>query len=438
LAIRKTKPKMRNLFIAALAIATVPAFAQSLAMTELLYNPSGTDTGYEWIEIQGTPGAVVNNLWLVSIEGDTGASSQGVPGEQGAVDVKKAVPSFVLGSNGLALIRQVTPSNPSVLPFLAGSEADAATTIVALDYSYLNTASGGGTVTDLENGSNTFLVVQSANPFWTSLTDIDVDNDGVPDSGITGLFTVVGAFGVRDGFTGGNATDKSYGAAFGGHDSPFSNPAFVYRVLTTGGAPSPGHVSGFQSTGGGTNFNSGPFTLTAADFSTVLPAMTNLNLPRLSPGRKNLEWFVGTSTISGNLVLENTADDGAAGTETITWTLSNGVNSYTSDFTVNDFGGGAYSFDIPAAAVNGNYTLSFDGGTFLKSTYNVTLSGSSLTQAVSLRNGDIDNDAEVGPSDFEAVVAQFGGPGDADVDNDGEVGPSDFEIIVANFGLGDN
>jgi hypothetical protein len=34
-------------------------------------------------------------------------------------------------------------------------------------------------------------------------------------------------------------------------------------------------------------------------------------------------------------------------------------------------------------------------------------------------------------------VAQFGGPGDADVDNDGEVGPSDFETVIANFGLGD-
>jgi hypothetical protein len=142
-------------------------------------------------------------------------------------------------------------------------------------------------------------------------------------------------------------------------------------------------------------------------------------------------------TISGSVSLQNTADDGVAGTENITWTLSNGVDSYTGDFTVDDFGGGAYSFNIPAAAANGAYTLSFDGGTFLKSSFNVTLSGGSLTQEVSLRNGDIDGDGEVGPSDFEAVVGQFGGPGDADVDNDGEVGPSDFEIVIANFGLGD-
>ena len=55
--------------------------------------------------------------------------------------------------------------------------------------------------------------------------------------------------------------------------------------------------------------------------------------------------------------------------------------------------------------------------------------------------GDIDRDGEVGPGDFERVVAAFGsGPADAtwdawaDVDFDGEVGPSDFEIVVDNFG----
>jgi hypothetical protein len=52
-------------------------------------------------------------------------------------------------------------------------------------------------------------------------------------------------------------------------------------------------------------------------------------------------------------------------------------------------------------------------------------------------NGDIDQDGEVGPGDFEMVVSQFGGTGSADCDNDGEVGPNDFDIIVRNFGLGD-
>jgi hypothetical protein len=55
-----------------------------------------------------------------------------------------------------------------------------------------------------------------------------------------------------------------------------------------------------------------------------------------------------------------------------------------------------------------------------------------------LINGDVDDDGEVGPGDFELVVANFGtsvGPELGDLDRDGEVGPSDFEIVVANFGI---
>jgi hypothetical protein len=55
--------------------------------------------------------------------------------------------------------------------------------------------------------------------------------------------------------------------------------------------------------------------------------------------------------------------------------------------------------------------------------------------------GEVDRDGEVGPSDFERVVAAFGAtPADvnwdawADLDFDGEVGPGDFEIVVSNFG----
>jgi hypothetical protein len=142
--------------------------------------------------------------------------------------------------------------------------------------------------------------------------------------------------------------------------------------------------------------------------------------------------------ISGQIELQNTADDGLPGTEAITWTLSNGTDEFTGTVNVDDFGGGAYSFTVPSAAPNGAYTLKFKGGTFLSSTLNLTLSGNSITsQNVSLRNGDIDQDTEVGPGDFETVVGQFGGPGTGDVDNDGEVGPSDFEIVISNFGLGD-
>jgi hypothetical protein len=70
----------------------------------------------------------------------------------------------------------------------------------------------------------------------------------------------------------------------------------------------------------------------------------------------------------------------------------------------------------------------------------IDLTGTPITGLV---NGDVDEDNEVGPGDFEAVVTAFGATPDAatwdlgaDLDEDGEIGPGDFEIVVANFGIG--
>jgi hypothetical protein len=147
-------------------------------------------------------------------------------------------------------------------------------------------------------------------------------------------------------------------------------------------------------------------------------------------------WAGSGPKISGAIDLLSTV--GSGGTEDITWTLESGANSYTGTVTVADVSSSNYEINIPTGAPNGTYTLKFKGGTFLSDSLEVTLTGASLTgQNVALVNGDIDQDTEVGPGDFEAVVSLFGGPGDADCDNDGEVGPGDFEIVVANFGLGD-
>lgn len=163
---------------------------------------------------------------------------------------------------------------------------------------------------------------------------------------------------------------------------------------------------------------------------------TTTSAPQYGPALDNVRLIALPSTISGTLTLGDTI--GNSGTETIGWTLSNTVNTYSGSVVVADFGASPYSLNIPTGAPAGAYTLKFKGGTFLSKTLNVTLSGSSLTsQNAILKNGDVDQDGEVGPSDFELVVAQFGGSGTADVNNDGEVGPSDFETIVANFGLGD-
>jgi hypothetical protein len=97
-----------------------------------------------------------------------------------------------------------------------------------------------------------------------------------------------------------------------------------------------------------------------------------------------------------------------------------------------------FSVEIPEFGQVDNLTLKVKGGTYLAKSLNIPFTGAPIQGLqFSLRNGDIDQDGEVGPSDFEAVVTQFGGAGTADLDNDGEVGPSDFEIVVQNFGLTD-
>ena len=81
----------------------------------------------------------------------------------------------------------------------------------------------------------------------------------------------------------------------------------------------------------------------------------------------------------------------------------------------------------------------------LKIEYTAIGGGGTPTQSIVTipypKPGEVDRDGEVGPSDFERVVAAFGAtPADvnwdawADLDFDGEVGPGDFEIVVSNFG----
>lgn len=279
-------------------------------------------------------------------------------------------------------------------------------------------------VSDITPFSGKFLDIYSEG-IETTVAD-DFDTEFV-------LYKADGTMMIKDGDDG-----QGFGSAISIGDSLSPRPASpATDVLTVGLANNGRDLIGLGA---------GTYYLGVYGFATTLNRTGHgFDIPLLSRGLSPASWTlrlqtngdVASKSISGNLVLQDTGDDGAAGTESIAWTLSDGSNTYNGTVDVDDFGGGAYSITIPSAAPNGDYTLRFKGGTFLASTYNLTLAGANLTQNASLRNGDIDQDSEVGPGDFEAVVAQFGFPGDADVDNDAEVGPSDFEIIVGNFGLGD-
>lgn len=98
---------------------------------------------------------------------------------------------------------------------------------------------------------------------------------------------------------------------------------------------------------------------------------------------------------------------------------------------------GSGFFSLDTSSPRSTYDILIKSPTYLSRRFTsrvVTGTGFDLG-AFTMIAGDVDLDNEIGPGDFEAVVAAFGNPGPtADADSDGEVGPSDFEIIVMNFG----
>lgn len=99
-------------------------------------------------------------------------------------------------------------------------------------------------------------------------------------------------------------------------------------------------------------------------------------------------------------------------------------------------------------ALRGTFTLKVKAPTHLVQAFSgaVTLNGDDHnTGTIILVNGDVDNDNEIGPSDFSVLSSAYGsGAGDpgfvegADLDGDNAVGPADFSILSSGFGqIGD-
>lgn len=107
------------------------------------------------------------------------------------------------------------------------------------------------------------------------------------------------------------------------------------------------------------------------------------------------------------------------------------------------------TFSVPLAinngfsfktALQGTYDIRFEVPGFLakRLTSMIISATGPRNLPVTLGNGNCDGDIEVGPSDFEIIVANFGNPTNdptlGDLDGDLECGPTDFEIVVAQFG----
>lgn len=126
--------------------------AQSIE--EILSNPDGTDSIWEFVELKFAPSTAVGNKALLYIEGD----------KNGLGEVKKVLNlnGLTSGSNGLVLLTANT--NPYTPP--------AATTV--------SSVLGNNNTGNLENGSATYLLVSYANAsdLPSGSSDIDVDDNG--------------------------------------------------------------------------------------------------------------------------------------------------------------------------------------------------------------------------------------------------------------------
>ncbi|MBM3977122.1 MAG: hypothetical protein FJ299_09045 [Planctomycetes bacterium] len=226
-----------------------------ITLSELLFNPPGTDNGQEFVELRGVAGHSLAGYYLLAIEGDTTSA--------GVVDVVYPL-SSTLGSNGLLLARDAA----SVI-----SPAPAAgTTVLVADFS-----------PDIENGSNTYVLGFGTPP--TVGTDLDSDNDGTLNGGVLPGFTIVDAIGVLENDTGGNV---GYGDDLGFLNvGPFAafTPDGLVRIYNANGSTcnwNGGDVSGTNP--------GGPYTFSAtANFGFANHGLNLVATPvDLSPGNSNL------------------------------------------------------------------------------------------------------------------------------------------------------
>lgn len=169
----------RSLFVVLIFLLFSFTSHAQLVLNEMLVNPPGTDNPFEYIEIRGTPGSTINQIFLCVFEGDSASA--------GNCDLSIPLQDITLGSNGLLFIGTTIgypelPNETSVINDLN----------FAIPGSYL------------ENGSTTFTLIFSTTNIEEDF-DYDANDDGIlelPDGAI--ILDAVG-------WSGGNIFAKVYG-----------------------------------------------------------------------------------------------------------------------------------------------------------------------------------------------------------------------------------
>ncbi|MCC6327455.1 MAG: VCBS repeat-containing protein [Acidobacteria bacterium] len=187
-------------------------------INELDINPGSTDQPCEYVELRGTPGAIIENVHFVAFEGDA------IPSGTADFVVTFGSPGPAFGSNGLIVITGTVACGTRTYP--PGT--------TRLQTALLDTSNG------LENGTISFLLISSATAI-TPATDYDTDNDGTLEL-LPADAVILDAVAWTDGGAGDltyggvvlNATGGTIGAAtrFSDNTNPRSGAAWYGGAMT--------------------------------------------------------------------------------------------------------------------------------------------------------------------------------------------------------------
>ncbi|MBW1295782.1 T9SS type A sorting domain-containing protein [Aquimarina litoralis] len=188
---------MKNSLLICMMLTFTLGFSQipsgsGIYINKLILSPNGPDLTNEYIELRGTPNAVIpTDLYLINVEGD-GEASRDDYGEVGEV-IQLGDGTRTFGSNGfLSIVANYTDENTSVVTTNPYSSVIAAgTTIVTIELVGNDvTGSSSSNVSsfapdigydgNFEDWSATYMLIQA--PSDPSGIDIDANNDGIIDA----------------------------------------------------------------------------------------------------------------------------------------------------------------------------------------------------------------------------------------------------------------
>ena len=177
------------------------------------------------------------------------------------------------------------------------------------------------------------------------------------------------------------------------------------------------------------------FRLTT-DYSVV---RNGVYIDDISVAGEPCEPISSTLPISGTITLEDFMGS-VSGTPIVVEIRP--VGSSTVLETINGTLGSGGTFTVQTTQAAGNYDVAVKAPTWLrKIAANRTLTGAGMTGVnLTVKNGDLDNDNEVGISDYAILSSNYGGSGPVgDINGDGDVDIADYAILSANYGqLGDD